>query len=86
MTLKTMLQRTYPNLSSVDFNDIVALHEYKDGIKLVCSNSYKRCCYPVLVDFIVDYEEQVFITGIKANMPCYIGHVPIKKRELVNRL
>ncbi len=35
---------------------------------------------------MVDYEEQVFITGIKANMQCSICHVPPKERELVTRM
>ena len=35
---------------------------------------------------MVDYEEQVFITGDKANMQCSICHVPTKKREYVTKL
>ena len=62
MALKTMLQRTYPSLPSVelrkrDTNDIEALLEHKDGIELVCANGYKRRCYPVLADFMVYYKE-----------------------------
>ena len=87
-----MLQRIYPNLPSVDFkkkgytNDIAALLKYKDGIKLICADGYKRCCYPILVGLMVDYEEQGLITGIKANMQCSICHIPPKRRELVTRL
>ena len=48
---------------------ITALLEYtKKGIELVCADGYKRRCYPILAGLMVDYEEQVLITGIKANM------------------
>ena len=73
-------------LKKRDINDIVALLEYKDGIELVCADGYKKRCYPVLVGFIVDYEEQVVITGIKINMQCSIYHILSKERELVTRL
>ncbi len=91
MALKTMLQCTYPSFSSVDFkkgdttNNVAALLEYKDGIEFVCANGYKRRCYPVLAGLMVDYEEQVLITDIKANMQCSICHVPPKERDLVTR-
>ena len=91
MALKTMLQRTYPSLPFVelrkrDTNNVAALLEHKDGIELVCADSYKRRCYPVLAGFMVDYKKQVLITGIKPNMQCSICHVPPKERELVTRL
>ena len=91
MALKTMLQRTYPSLPFVelnkrDTNDIAALLEHKAGIELVYTDGYKRRCYPVLAGLMVDYEEQVFITGIKGNMQCSICYVPPKERELVTRL
>lgn len=50
-------------------NNIIALLKYsKDGIKLIYTNSYKRYYHSVLVGFIVDYKEQVFITNIKVNI------------------
>ena len=52
---------------------------------MVCADGYKRRCYLVLAGLMVDYEEQVLITGIKANMQCSICHVPPKVRELVTR-
>ena len=86
-----MLQHIYLSLSFVklrkkDDNDIVALLEHKDSFKLVCVDSYKKCCYPILVDLILDYKEQVCITGIKENMQCLICHILPKKREFINRL
>ena len=88
IVLKTMLQRIYPSLPSIqlkkrDTNDNAALLKHKDIIELVCVKGYKRRCYSVLADFIMDYKEQVLIIGIKANMQCSICHVPTKKRELV---
>ncbi len=61
------------------------LESSKDGIELVCADGYKRRCYPVLAGLMVDYKEQVLITGIKANMQYSICHVPPKERELVTR-
>ena len=39
-----------------------------------------------MVGFIVDYKEQVLITGIKANMQYLIRHILSKERELITRL
>ncbi len=47
-------------------------------------DGYKKRCYPVLVGLIVDYEEQVLITGIKANMQCSICQCSIKKKKISN--
>ena len=83
-----MLQRTYSSLPFVelrkrDTNDVAILLEHKDDIELVFVDSYKRRCYLVLVGLMVDYKEQVFITGINANMQCSICHILSKERELV---
>lgn len=51
------------------------LLEYKNGIELVYENIYKRHCYLVLADFIVDYKEQFFIICNKVNIQCLICHV-----------
>ena len=50
------------------------------------ADGYKRRYYPILAGFMVDYEEQVHITGIKANMEFSIYHVLPKKKELVTWL
>ncbi len=63
MALKTMLQHTYPSLLFVDFkkkgdiNDVAALFEYKDGIKLVYADGYKRRCYLILAGLMIDYKQ-----------------------------
>ena len=49
-------------------------------------DNYKRRCYLILANFIVDYKEQIFITGIKANMKYLICHILPKKRELITWL
>ena len=68
-----MLQRKCPSLtcSQFDANNILNItfqNTYKEGIIIWCANGFKRHCYPILVGLIVDYEEQVLITGIKANI------------------
>ena len=40
----------------------------KEGIELMCIKNYKKHYNFVLVGLIVDYKEQVLITGIKANI------------------
>ena len=85
-----MLKRTYPSLPfdelrKEDTNDIAALLEHKDGIELVYVDGYKRRCYPVLAGLMMDYKEQVLITGIKTNMQYSICYIPPKERELVTR-
>ena len=73
-------------LKKRDTNDVATLLEDKDDIELVCVDGYKRRCYLLLAGLIMNYVEQVFITGIKANMECFICHVLLKKKELVTRL
>lgn len=56
-------------LRKEDTNDVVILLEYyKDDIKLVYIDNYKRCCYLILTGFIIDYKEQVLIISIKVNI------------------
>ena len=71
--LKTMLQHICPSfflltLKIENINDVAILLEYKNSIKLVYANSYKKSYYPILANFIVDYKEQVWIINIKINM------------------
>ena len=73
-------------LRKVDTNNVAALLEHKDGIKLVCANDNKRRCYLILAGLMVDYKEQVLITDIKANMQYSIYHVPPKERKLLTWL
>ena len=44
------------------------LRYYKQDIEMICVDDLKHRCYPILAGVIVDYEEQVLITRIKANM------------------
>ena len=91
IAVKTILQRIYPSLTSIklrkgDINNVLALLEHKDGIELVCADSYKRRCYLVLTGVMENYKEQVLITGIKANIQYLICYIPPKKEELVTLL
>ena len=65
--------------------DIALLETYKEGIEIRCADGFKQRCYPILAGLMVDYEEQVLITGVKANMQCSICHVPLKERERVTK-
>ena len=69
-----------------DTDDItIVLEDIKEDIKLVCANSYKKHCYPILTGFMVDYKEQFLITGFKANMQYSVCHIPSKEKKLVTR-
>ena len=64
-----MLLLTYSRLIATNVVlDIALLETYKEGIEIRCANSFKQRCYPLLAGLMVDYKEQVFITGVKANM------------------
>ena len=81
-----MLFLTYSRLIATNVVlDIVLLETYKEGIEIRCADGFKRRCYLVLAGLMVDYKEQVLITGVKANMQCSICHVLPKERERVTK-
>ena len=47
---------------------------------MVYGDGYKKRCYFILADFIVNCKEQVLIIGIKSNMQFLICHILLKKR------
>ena len=65
--------------------DIVLLETYKEGIEIRCANGFKQRYYSILAGLMVDCDEHVLITGIKANMQYFICHVPPKERECVRK-
>ncbi len=90
LALKTMLQRKCPSstckwLGTNNILDIALQETYKKGIEIRCANNFKRYCYLILATLMVDYKEQVLITGIKANMQCPIYHVLPKEWEIVTK-
>lgn len=73
MVFKTILQHIYSYYSFVNFkkkkiNNIEILFEYKNKIKLICTDGYKRYDYFLLTSFMIDYKKQVLIISIKINM------------------
>ena len=62
--------------------DIAFLETYKEGIGIWYADSFKRRFYPVFVGLMVDYEEQVLITDVKANMQYSIYQVPPKIKNV----
>lgn len=46
----------------------VLFNHSKDNIELLCTDDYKKRCYPVLANFMVDLKELVFIINIQAKM------------------
>lgn len=50
------------------------------GTNIHCADGFTRCCHPIIGGMMVDYEEQVHITGIKKNRHCSICRVPPDER------
>ena len=48
---------------------------------MVYANDYIKHCYPIQANLMLDYKEQVLITGIKSNMQCSIYNVLPKKKS-----
>ena len=48
---------------------------------MICIDGFKRRYYPILAGVMVDYKEQVLITGIKRNVQCSVCHVSPQKQE-----
>jgi hypothetical protein len=48
---------------------------------MVCADSFMQKYYPIIARMIVNYEEQILITGIKSGQYCSICQVPPKERK-----
>lgn len=53
----------------------------KKGVNIRCANDFTKRCHPIIGGMMVDYEEQVLITGIKKNRYCSICTVPPDERQ-----
>ncbi len=49
---------------------------------MICTDGLKHRCYLIYVSIMVDYGEQVFITGIKANAQYSICHVSLWSKTI----
>ena len=48
---------------------------------MICADSLKCHCYLIFAGIIIDYKEQVFITGIKANLQYSVCHIFLQEQE-----
>ena len=62
-------------------NNIVLLLKYKDIIKFINADSYKKHCYLLYAELMMDYKEYDFIIDIKANIYFSICHILSKERK-----
>ncbi len=53
----------------------------KDDVDIICVNDLTRKCYSIIVEFMMNYEEQILITSIKKNQQCFIYQILSQKRE-----
>ena len=77
------MQLPYFKLVCTDINDFSSALEDLTwaGFYVFCADGFYRQCHPIIAGFMVNYEEQVLITGIKSNNHCSICQVPPDKRE-----
>lgn len=75
---------TKSNTSKLSFTKLIKvafIEYYKKDVEIFYANSFKYYYFLILVDVIVDYKKQVFITRIKADMQSFVYQVPPKKQE-----
>lgn len=68
LALKTMFEYIILVFSLFIFillTNLAFIEYYNKGIEMLCVGDFKWCYYPVIARVIINYEEQVFITGIK---------------------
>ena len=65
--------------------DIANLKTYKEDIEIWCADDFQQYYYPVFGGLIIDSEEQILITGVKANKSYFICYVLLKKRDYVTK-
>ena len=53
----------------------------KDDVDIVCIDDFTRKCHSIIVEFMINYEEQILITNIKKNQQCFIYQILFQKRE-----
>jgi len=53
----------------------------KDDINIVGADDLMRKCYFIIIEFMMNYEEQVLITSIKKNQQCFICQISFQKQE-----
>ena len=63
------------------FSFLAIVELTKSGINIRCADDQVRKCYPYIHGVMVDYPEQVKITGVKGNYHCPICQIPSDQRE-----
>jgi len=53
----------------------------KDDVNIVCIDDLTRKCHSIIVEFMMNYEEQILIMSIKKNQQCSICQIFSQKRE-----
>ena len=61
---------------------ITALETFVVANKIMlCANDYYCHCHSIIIDFKINYEEQILITKIKINQYCIIYIISFYERE-----
>lgn len=75
-----MRSRIFYECLKVMFDPIIRYTD-AEGLNVLCADGLERRCYPILVVISVDHEEQVKLTGVKANSYYTMYKVALKERK-----
>jgi len=53
----------------------------KDDVNIICADNLTRKCHSIIIEFMMNYEEQILIMSIKKNQQCSIYQISSQKRE-----
>jgi len=53
----------------------------KDDVDIICADNLTRKCHSIIIEFMMNYEEQILIMSIKKNQQCSIYQISSQKRE-----
>ncbi len=53
----------------------------KDDVDIICADDFTRKYHSIIVEFMMNYEEQILIMSIKKNQQCSICQLFSQKRE-----
>ena len=53
----------------------------KDDVDIICAEDFTRKYHSIIVEFMINYEEQILIMSIKKIQQCSICQIFSQKRE-----
>jgi len=81
MTLSTILEHKQHHLFKNMFDISMIKKVIKDDVDIVCADDFTRKCHSIIIEFMMNYEEQILIMSIKKNQQCFICQISFQKRK-----